>query len=55
MIRLQVLGPIELHDPEGRELRQVLAQPKRLGLLAYLAASQPFGFHRRDQLLFWRA
>ena len=54
VIRLQVLGPIELEGADGRELRAVLAQPKRLALLAYLAAA-PRGFHRRDTLLalFW--
>ena len=33
----------------------MLAQPKRLALLAYLAAASPYGFHRRDTLLalFW--
>jgi DNA-binding SARP family transcriptional activator len=32
-----------------------MAQPKRLALLAYLAAASPYGFHRRDTLLalFW--
>jgi serine/threonine-protein kinase len=49
-----VLGPIELHDAAGRELRRVLAQPKRIALLVYLAAA-PRGFQRRDTLLamFW--
>jgi DNA-binding SARP family transcriptional activator/tRNA A-37 threonylcarbamoyl transferase component Bud32 len=54
VIRLRVLGPIELQDADGRELRSILAQPKRLALLVYLAASSG-GFHRRDTLLalFW--
>lgn len=53
MIRLRVLGPIELRDAQGRELVSILAQPKRLALLACLAVSP--GFHRRDTLLalFW--
>lgn len=50
MIRLRVLGPIELLDDEGRELRSVLAQPKRLALLACLVVG-PRGFRRRDSLL----
>ena len=39
----------------GREASAVLAQPKRVALLAYLAAATPFGFHRRDTILalFW--
>jgi DNA-binding SARP family transcriptional activator/tRNA A-37 threonylcarbamoyl transferase component Bud32 len=54
VIRLRVLGPIELHDADGRELRAILAQPKRLALLVYLAAGSA-AFHRRDTLLgmFW--
>jgi serine/threonine-protein kinase len=55
MIRLRLLGPIDLRDEDGREMRAVLAQPKRLALLAYLAAASPAGAHRRDVLLglFW--
>lgn len=55
MIRLHVLGSVELHDETGCELRAVLAQPKRLALLCYLALATPRGFQRRDTLLalFW--
>jgi serine/threonine-protein kinase len=55
MIRLHVLGFIDLRDESGGELRSVLAQPKRLALLAYLAAASPIGPQRRDTLLamFW--
>ena len=55
MIRLHTLGVLDLRDAEGRELRAVLQQPKRLGLLAYLAVATPRRFHRRDTLLglFW--
>jgi DNA-binding SARP family transcriptional activator/TolB-like protein len=55
MIRLQLLGAIDLRDANGRELRDILAQPKRLALLAYLAAASPTGSQRRDTLLglFW--
>jgi len=57
MIELSVLGPIQLRGADGHELSAVLAQPKRLGLLIYLAAARPRGFHRRDKLvtLFWGA
>jgi DNA-binding SARP family transcriptional activator/tetratricopeptide (TPR) repeat protein len=51
MIRLRLFGPLELIDAQGAEMRAVLAQPKRLSLLAYLAAASPRGFHRRDALL----
>src|SRR5918999_474411 len=55
MFRLHLLGSVDLHDETGQELRAVLAQPKRLALLAYLAAASPAGSHRRDTLLglFW--
>ena len=53
--QLRTLGPVDLRDPDGRELQAVLRQPKRLALLAYLAVSAPRRFHRRDSLLalFW--
>lgn len=55
MIRFHALGALDLRDSDGREILSVLAQPKRLALLAYLAASPPGRFHRRDTLLglFW--
>src|SRR5260370_7014272 len=55
MIKLGMLGTLSLSDADGREVRSVLRQPRRLALLAYLAAATPRGFHRRDSLLalFW--
>src|SRR5437867_1936198 len=55
MIELRTLGAVDLRDRDGREIRAVLAQPKRLALLVYLAVARPRGFHRRDTLLalFW--
>jgi len=55
MIELRTLGAVDLRDRDGGELRALLAQPKRLALLIYLAVAQPSGFHRRDTLLalFW--
>jgi DNA-binding SARP family transcriptional activator len=55
MIRFHTLGVLDLRGPDGLELRSVLRQPKRLGLLAYLAIASPHRFHRRDSLLalFW--
>jgi serine/threonine-protein kinase len=55
MIKLRTLGGLELTDSQGRELRSLLAQPKRLALLAYLAAHNHHGSRRRDALvaLFW--
>jgi DNA-binding SARP family transcriptional activator len=51
MIRLSMLGAVDLRGSEGDELRTMLAQPKRLALLAYLAAATPHAFHSRDKLL----
>jgi serine/threonine-protein kinase len=55
MLRLRTLGTLDLRDPSERELRVVLQQPKRLGLLAYLVIAGRGRFVRRDVLLglFW--
>ena len=55
MIQLRTLGTLELHGTDGRELRPILQQPKRLALLVYLALAGSRRFHRRDSLvaLFW--
>jgi TolB-like protein/DNA-binding SARP family transcriptional activator/Flp pilus assembly protein TadD len=55
ILRLRLLGALDLQAPDGSELRSVLAQPRRLALLAYLALATPRGPHRRDRLLalFW--
>jgi DNA-binding SARP family transcriptional activator/TolB-like protein len=44
-----------LRGPDGAELQSILARPKLLGLLSFLACSSPRGFQRRDTLLglFW--
>ena len=44
MIRLRTLGPLDLRGSDGEELRTILAQPKRVALLAYLALATPRGF-----------
>ncbi|NUR20564.1 MAG: hypothetical protein HOQ12_13600, partial [Gemmatimonadaceae bacterium] len=53
--RLRTLGTLDLRAPDGTELRAVLAQPRRIALLAYLAVATPRGPQRRDRLLslFW--
>jgi DNA-binding SARP family transcriptional activator len=55
MIVLRLFGSLELLGPDSVELRDVLNQPKRTALLAYLAAERSTSFHRRDALLslFW--
>ena len=54
MIQLHLMGAVDLRR-DGAEVRAVLSQPKRLALLAYLAAAHPRAFHNRDTLLalFW--
>jgi DNA-binding SARP family transcriptional activator len=54
-IAFQTLGPVSLTDAEGREVHALLAQPRRLALLAYLAVAVPRGLQRRDAILtlFW--
>lgn len=52
--QLRTLGGLDLSDADGREVRAILAQPKRLALLVYLTLA-PDRFRRRDTLLalFW--
>ena len=54
MILLRTLGTLDLRKGE-LSLSTILAQPKRLAILVYLAAARPRGFHSRDRLvaLFW--
>ena len=55
MIRLRLLGSVDLKGSNGEELRSIIAQPKPMALLAYLAAATPVGYRRREELLsvFW--
>ncbi|HEY0529037.1 MAG TPA: BTAD domain-containing putative transcriptional regulator, partial [Gemmatimonadaceae bacterium] len=54
-IEFRTLGTLDLRASDGRELHSLLAQPKRIALLAYLCIAEPHGYHRRDTLigLFW--
>ncbi len=54
MLRLRTLGGLSLCTDDGAD-HPLLSQPKRLGLLIYLAAANGAGFRRRDQVmsLFW--
>ena len=54
MIELRTLGTTRVLEP-GSHGRSFHLQPKRLAVLAYLAAARPRGMHRRDSLLvmFW--
>lgn len=55
MIEFRTLGGVSLTATDGRELRSVLAQPKRLALLAYVASPRTPEFVPRGTLLglFW--
>jgi len=54
-LELRLLGAADLRPAGGAELAEVVRQPKRLALLAYLAVERAPRFHRRDSLLglFW--
>ena len=51
MIRFRILGGLDLRNGEGVEVRSVLAQPQRVGLLTCLALAGEMGFVRRDTLM----
>ena len=55
MVELRLLGVLELRGEGGAPLSAVLAQPKRLALLAYLALAPGLSFRRRDTVaaLLW--
>jgi DNA-binding SARP family transcriptional activator len=55
MLRLTTFSTVDLADGGGEEFQALLKQPKRLGLLVYLAVEGPRSLHRRDSLLpiFW--
>ena len=43
-IQFRTLGTLDLRAADGRELHSLLAQPKRIALLAYLCIAQPRGY-----------
>lgn len=55
MFELRLLGALDFKATDGRNVEPLVRRSKRTGLLAYLAAAFPRGFHRRDKLLalFW--
>ena len=55
MIRLFLLGNVQLTSDAGEILDAQSRQAKRMALLAYLAVARPIGYHRRDKVaaLFW--
>jgi serine/threonine-protein kinase len=55
MVTLRMLGGIELIGSDGHPVRSILAQPRRLALLLYLAVTNHERFTRKDTVraLFW--
>jgi serine/threonine-protein kinase len=56
MIEFRTLGTLDLRDSSsGHEVRSILAGPKRVAILAYLAVAAPRGLDPREKLLamFW--
>src|SRR6266581_8946117 len=55
MIQFSTLGCLRLTGGDADRLAGLLAQPKRIALLAYLALARPRGLHSRDTILalFW--
>src|SRR5690242_11415682 len=55
MIEFRTLSGLSLRGADGRELHALLARPKGVALLAYVALAPTHGFVRRDTLLafFW--
>jgi len=55
LIRLSLLGGVDLRAPDGAEIPAVVRQPKRLALLAHLLLSGQGRWIRRDSLIatFW--
>ncbi len=51
MTELRLLGGVSIDAPGESRADELVRQPKRLALLAYLATALPRGFWRRDQLL----
>jgi DNA-binding SARP family transcriptional activator len=54
-IQIRLLGAMDVRDPACGDVRAVLAQPRRLALLAFLAVAPPGDFVRRSTLvpMFW--
>jgi DNA-binding SARP family transcriptional activator/Tfp pilus assembly protein PilF len=55
MIELRTLGTLDVRRNDGRDVRPLSTQPKRLALFVYLAVAGSNRFHRRDSVvaLFW--
>jgi len=50
-IRFRLLGRVDIAGPPGLDAEAVLARPKLVALMSYLASATPPGLHRRDTLV----
>ncbi|MFN2602155.1 MAG: BTAD domain-containing putative transcriptional regulator [Gemmatimonadaceae bacterium] len=50
-ITLKVLGPVNVSRTDSDGAKQLLTQPRRLAILAYLTLARPRGLHSRDTLV----
>jgi DNA-binding SARP family transcriptional activator len=50
-LHFKTLGSVDLQRSDGTTLRSLLAQPKRLALLAYVAMEAPGGFVPRERIM----
>lgn len=55
MIRLRVLGTVDVRTSRGEEIAALVAASKRFAVLTYLSVARPRGYRTRDELLeiFW--
>jgi DNA-binding SARP family transcriptional activator len=51
LIRFRVLGSLSLEGAAPNDAADLVAQPKCIALLAYLALAKPRGLHRRDRIV----
>lgn len=51
MIRIRLLGTLDITTASGKPADAVLAGPKRLALVTYLSIADGGSFHRRDILV----
>jgi DNA-binding SARP family transcriptional activator len=49
--RLDLLGRVDLRRPDGARVQSILAQPKRVALLAYVAVEADDGFAQRERVM----
>ena len=55
MYVLRTLGVLDARSPDGTALGSIVAQPKRAGVLCYVATARPLGSQPREPVIamFW--